>query len=125
MKNIESKDICPDLVTLLAGYNWPGNVRELRNVAESLITMYGDSKCLEPKHLHSEIIQASFTEPSTRKHAGGKRLQDTLKFIDKEITQKVLLKAKWNKTVAARELGISRASLNNRIEKFNLQKRSS
>jgi transcriptional regulator with PAS, ATPase and Fis domain len=125
IKNIENKDICPDLVNLIAGYNWPGNVRELRNVAESLITMSGDSKSIEPKHLPSEIIQSSFTEPSTRKYEEGRRLQDTLRFVDKEITQKVLLKAKWNKTAAARELGISRASLNNRIAKFNLQKRSS
>ena len=121
-KNIVKKDISPDLIKLLAGYDWPGNVRELKNVVESLFTMSGDGKSIESEHLPSEILEVSFLEQSIRKHRRSNRLRDVLNNIDKELTEKVLLKAKWNKTVAARELGISRASLNNRIEKFNIQK---
>ncbi len=124
IKKIEKRDTSLDLIKLLAEYNWPGNIRELKNVVESSITMSGDSKSIEPEHLPPEIVQSSFPKSYIRKHAGNNRLQNTLKFIDKEITEDALQKAKWNKTVAARELGISRASLNNRINKFNLQRRS-
>ncbi len=122
--NIENKDVSSDLGKLLTLYSWPGNVRELKNVVENLVIMSGNSKRIGPEHLPPEIKQASFAEPSAMNHKSGRTLPDTLKLFDKEITRNVLLKAKWNKTVAARELGISRASLNNRIEKFKLQKRS-
>jgi DNA-binding protein Fis len=44
-----------------------------------------------------------------------------LQSLEKRLTGDVLERMKWNKTLASRELGISRASLNNKIARFDIQ----
>ncbi len=124
IRNIEKKEINPTLIKLLVNHNWPGNVRELENVVKGLITLSGKSKTIEPEHLPVEVIQAAYLKPSSIDHKGNKKLHGILKSIEKEITEKALQRAYWNKTIASKELGISRASLNRRIARFNIRQKS-
>lgn len=122
-KNMELKKMSPEINNLLLKYNWPGNVRELKNTVDSLITLSSKSKTIEPEHLPVEIARPGhldYLEAFTKDFDSGMKLLDILKSIEKEITEKALKKAKWNKTIASRELGISRSSLNDRIQKFQL-----
>lgn len=114
----------PDLIELLENHNWPGNIRELKNIVERLLTLSGKSKTIESKHLPLEFIQADYIELYAGDHNGGKKLRDAVASLEEEMTRKVLRSVKWNKTAAARELGISRTSLSRRIEKFNIRKKA-
>ncbi|MDR4503346.1 MAG: sigma 54-interacting transcriptional regulator [Candidatus Scalindua sp.] len=123
-KNIGGKRLSPDLIKIINEHDWPGNVRELKNTVESLVTMSRRSPTLEPEHLYLEATKAVFKEPSISGDNESKKLQDVISTADKEMTGFMLQKEKWNKTRAARELGISRASLNRRIEKYNIYKKA-
>ncbi|GBF33597.1 formate hydrogenlyase transcriptional activator [Desulfocucumis palustris] len=110
---------------LLLSYNWPGNIRELRNVMEWVTLMY-DESVLEPAHLgilqqKDNVSQGvdgyipavnpdNFTLP-----AEGLDLE---RFINNIVSQALEIH-KGNKTKAARYLGISRRSLQCRVERIN------
>ncbi|HRH78464.1 MAG TPA: helix-turn-helix domain-containing protein, partial [Cellvibrionaceae bacterium] len=118
------------LKTLLA-YEFPGNVRELENILERAFTLCeGDS--IEAADLH---LQTSTTPPKTRKpneRASSSTtdhfaralefptLDEYLAEIEKEVLMGALEKARWNKTLAAKELNITFRSLRYRLQKLGL-----
>jgi two-component system, NtrC family, response regulator len=85
-------------------YTWPGNIRELKNCIERLVLL--DS-------LPPEI------ETATGKKAGSAE-KPTLSNIERDLVADMLAKCDWNISHAARELGIGRKALYNRIRKYNL-----
>ena len=119
--NAEIKTISPDVLSIMEAYNWPGNIRELRNLIERLVILSGKDKIIERKHLPTEIMVSSSQEPGARNYSKDNKLKDSLKFFEKEIIEEKLKNSNWNKTTTSMELGISRASLNNKIEEYNIQ----
>ncbi len=121
-KKSGEKSLNPDLIKILKDHDWTGNIRELRNTVESLVTMSSNSATFEPEHLHLDVTKTASEGTSTSDHDEGKKLQYVVQSTDKEMVRIALQKENWNKTRAARALGISRASLNRRIEKYNISK---
>ena len=113
------KEISQDVVNIFMSYEWPGNVRELKNLIERLILLSGKEKIIESKHLPNEIKDV-FTPVTNAIESNNGKLKECLLSVEKKIIEKILKTSKWNKTVASRELGISRATLNKRIEQFNI-----
>jgi transcriptional regulator with PAS, ATPase and Fis domain len=68
-----------------------------------------------------EIMQSAYH--CTIDYGGNRKLRDILESTEEEIIRKKLKMMKWNKTVTSRELGISRASLNRRIARFNIRQK--
>jgi DNA-binding NtrC family response regulator len=98
---------------LLMDYSWPGNVRELRYCIERAIIL-ADGHELDEKDFTSLVeIERLANEPSS---AVGQTLDD----MEKVSIEQVLKKNQGNISHAARELGLTRASLYRRIEKFGL-----
>lgn len=103
-------------------YPWPGNIRELQNEVERLIVLSGD----EPR------IDVELISPRIRDHGGAAqakgvrlhgRLKDALEELEKTMILEGLRRTKWNKSRLAKELGISRAGLIMKVEKYGLDKR--
>ena len=115
------KEINPDARELLMSYSWPGNIRELKNMVERLVLLSGTSKTIEIKHIPREILVDMYPGLHTYNHTRPVKLADSLKVLEKNMVCEALTLAKWNKTLASRKLGISRASLNNKIAEFNIQ----
>ena len=115
------KEIHPDAREILLSYPWPGNVRELKNLMERLVLLSGTSNTIEIKHIPSEILADMSSGLHTHDHTRPAKLADVLKVLEKTMVCEALTRAKWNKTQASKELGISRASLNNKIAEFNIQ----
>jgi DNA-binding NtrC family response regulator len=90
-------------------YHWPGNIRELQHAVERAVIMSTGDK-LEPEDF--------FFRPA----AAGETLPDGLQIeeAEKQLIVKALGKHHGNITEAARELGLTRASLYRRIEKYKL-----
>ena len=114
----------PELLKILNDHDWTGNIRELKNTVESMLTMSNSSVAIEPEHVHLEEKKTASKEPFLRDHGDGKKLEDVVSSTDEEMVRIVLQKTNWNKTHAAKALGISRASLNRRIEKYDIDKRT-
>ncbi len=118
--NTTQMKVSREVLELLENYDWPGNIRELRNQVERLIILSCDESTIEANLLPGYIKGNSSTATCERRAIERYTLKDSLKTLERVKTEDELRKAKWNKTLAARKLGISRASLNNKIENFNI-----
>jgi len=103
-------------------YPWPGNVRELRNAIERAILLC-DGGLITQEHLPVPI--ADFEPPLSGLGAGtpgaplppgGVDLED----VERDFVAQALGQAKGNKSKAARLLGLTRAQLYSRLEKYGI-----
>ncbi len=103
-------------------HDWPGNVRELENEIERLCVLAGDLKEINSEQLSPRIKE------STKKKFPGLRvngnLKDSLEVMEKQMILEGLERTGWNKSKLAKELGISRAGLITKVQKYNLEKRA-
>jgi transcriptional regulator with GAF, ATPase, and Fis domain len=108
---------------LLLAYPWPGNVRELKNALERAAILC-DGNLITAAHLPISVSGHEASRPagpaSTAERrafpAGGVDLES----LEKEYVKEALAKARFNKSKAARLLGLTRAQLYSRIEKYGL-----
>jgi DNA-binding NtrC family response regulator len=103
----------PEAMTLLVGYEWPGNIRELRNVIERLQILHQGGE-VQPRDLPAELrVARAPAEPAA----------DTLvplSEVERRHVERVLEATGWNKTRAARTLGVDIKTLNKKIRDFNI-----
>ena len=92
---------------------WPGNVREMRNVLERAMILGRGSAAIGIEHLPPDLRQRS---------GGGERrhLPQTLAEVERNQIERTLKYHGGNRTRAAQELGISRATLINKIKVYAL-----
>ena len=114
----------------LLAYSWPGNVRELRNAIERAILLC-DGGLIAREHLpavvgqpvagRAEAVPSSgdngSLDPAASIPSGGVDLQA----MDRSFVEKALHQTRGNKSKAARLLGLSRAQLYSRLEKYGLR----
>ena len=110
--------IARDAREQLLGYAWPGNVRELRNAIERAVIL-ADGGYIRSEHLPvtpRPSAPAAESSPSSSLPAGGVNLEA----MERSLVIKALAQARHNKTRAAKLLGLTRAQLYTRIEKYGL-----
>lgn len=103
-----------EAMAVVTQYPWPGNIRELRNVLERALIMAPDSEQLLPAHLPLEIMNLSSAE------AAVSDADQPLEEIEKRHIARVLAHNSGNRSKAARVLGISRATLYEKLHKYGL-----
>ncbi len=116
----ELSDITPGAMNAIMENPWPGNVRELENVMERAVLLT-DGAFLDEKSLPLPVRQRI-----SHKTRQLKPCKNSIRTAGKEAERKAILKAleetMGNKTKTARMLGISRSSLYNKINEFNIGK---
>lgn len=104
------KGFTTQAIHALQGYPWPGNVRELENRVKRAVIMAEGPKVtpqdLEMKFLYSESHR--------------KNLKEAREELERDLIQRALGRNRGNITQTARELGISRPTLYELMEKFAL-----
>ncbi|TAN47789.1 MAG: sigma-54-dependent Fis family transcriptional regulator [Rhodospirillales bacterium] len=98
-----------DALALLAAYDYPGNVRELDTVIRGAVAVC-DGDVIEPRHLPPSVRHASRQTRSNR--------MQTLEEREREYIMWVLEEVNGNQTLAARVLGIDRASLWRKLKRY-------
>jgi transcriptional regulator with PAS, ATPase and Fis domain len=106
----------------LYDYPWPGNVRELQNEMERLVVLAGDDTKILPEMLSPKILEIADKSKVQGARLQGK-LKDALEELEREMIREGLRRTGWNKSKLAKELGISRAGLIMKVEKYALDKR--
>ncbi len=105
------------VIPLLQTYHWPGNVRELRNVImQALVLSHGE--LLQKKNIR---LEGQAVNEATRLEQMEYEMR-TLADVEKEHIGKILSLVSWNKQEAANVLGITRPTLNAKIEKYGLKR---
>jgi DNA-binding NtrC family response regulator len=100
----------------LLRHGWPGNIRELRNVLERAMIVARGADRIEERHLPAEVRDAS--GPVSDNH-----VPRTLEEVERAHIERTLRVHNANRTHAARELGISRATLIKKIKEYGLDPR--
>ncbi|HKR57184.1 MAG TPA: sigma-54 dependent transcriptional regulator [Gemmatimonadales bacterium] len=90
---------------------WPGNVREMRNVLERAMILARGQPQIALEHLPAEL---------RRPTAGSRHQPQSLADVEKSQIERALRHHGGNRTRAAKELGISRATLINKIKAYSL-----
>ncbi|MCM0605307.1 MAG: sigma-54-dependent Fis family transcriptional regulator [Xanthomonadaceae bacterium] len=120
-KNIKLKSFAKRAYEKIFDFSWPGNVRELENEVERLVVLSGDDEKI-PAELLSQRIRDFGSQKVQGVRISGK-LKDSLEELEKTMIREGLRRTKWNKSRLAKELGISRAGLIMKVEKYGLDKR--
>jgi len=108
----------PDLAAALAGYDWPGNVRALRHAAERAVIL-ADGDVFTPADF-SLGRSGSPRAPAPAAPVETARDDLNLERAEKQMVEQALKKHSYNISLAAAELGLTRASLYRRMEKHGL-----
>jgi len=109
--NKKSLAFSPDALRALYRHNWPGNVRELQNRVKRAVIMT-DGKRLTADDL--ELADLSQTSPAT--------LKEAREAVEKEVVQNALKRHQGKITSAALELGVSRPTLYELMEKLGIER---
>lgn len=121
-------NIAPQALNELERYSFPGNVRELENILERAVTLC-ETNTIESYDLqlkHNAILTENLPANSAVINHYERALQfenidEYLADIEKDIILGSLEKLRWNKTMAAKELGVTFRSLRYRMQKLGLE----
>ncbi len=105
------KEINPGALTRLERYHWPGNVRELQHTVERVIIM-NDAPVLQPEDFYFSAQDIKTDNLTLNNY--------DIEEVEKMLIVKAIDKYNGNLTKAAKELGLTRASLYRRLEKYGL-----
>jgi two-component system response regulator HydG len=105
------KTISEAALKKLAAYHWPGNVRELKHALERAVIL-SEAPALQP---------GDFSFSQTAESAEDMAFKDlNLEMAEESIIRRALSKYQGNISQAAKELGLTRAALYRRLEKYGL-----
>ncbi len=103
--------VSTDVQKMFMAYNWPGNIREMEHALEHAFIL-----------CHQKTISIEHLPPTFEAFFAGK-----IDFInnrginEKQVVLQALEKAAWNKTMAAKLLGISRRNIYRKIKEHNIE----
>ena len=120
---IPTKVLAKKTLEKMLDYEWPGNVRELQNEIERLVVLTGEDKTIMPDLLSERMAK----NVESQLGSSGINTQGTLKKAQEELEVMMirdgLKKCNYNKSKLAKELGVSRAGLIMKVNKYKLDKR--
>ncbi|MBM3320309.1 MAG: sigma 54-interacting transcriptional regulator [Candidatus Eisenbacteria bacterium] len=119
----EIRSIARAAESLLIAYGWPGNVRELDHVIERAV-VFCDGPRIETAHLTEEVRAAfpSGPAPLEGSEENMKDLPGEIRSIEEEMLLRALEESGWNRSRAARLLGIHESTVRKKIRRLRLKR---
>jgi two-component system response regulator HupR/HoxA len=113
-----------EALACMQAYHWPGNIRELQNEIRHMLVM-SDGNYLGAELLTNRVLYAAPEEAagamSLLAEQGGS-LKERIEMLEARILKETLIRHRWNKSRAAKELGLSRVGLRNKLERYGLER---
>jgi two-component system response regulator PilR (NtrC family) len=114
----EPKTLSSEAEQLIASVDWPGNVRELENTVTRAFLL-SKRNVIAPSDFPDKLRKADTGEMPSSASEGG---NPTLESIEKAYIFWILNQTNWQKSKAARLLGIDNSTLYRKIERYGLKK---
>ncbi len=112
LKGKDVSDISPEALRILVNYDYPGNVRELENIIEhSFVLLSGGM--ITPDTLPNEVIKKEIINLPV--------LPNSKKDFEREMILSALKNNNWNRSKAARQLGIHKTTLYRKIKSLQIK----
>lgn len=108
----ERVSISTTALAKLGQYNFPGNIRELENILQRAYALSEGNEIDE--------VDLPLTSSTTELPDGDFSLEQHLEEIERKALQNALERSRWNKTAAAKKLGMTFRSFRYRIKKLGL-----
>src|SRR5699024_7501711 len=125
------------VVDIFHKYDWPGNVRELENVIEGAMNLIIDDDEIKIIHLPERIRNAYWVNTDTsereiirenaikqEKRTKIDDFKNKKEHIERDYNKKSLKKHNFNITRTAKSMGLSRQSLQYRLKKYKINKKT-
>ncbi len=116
-----------DAIEALKSYSYQGNVRELENILERAMTL-SDGDVIDASDLSlrgpafsSAMSEQNPIDATSIPERGDRDLESYLEDIEREAIEKALEATRYNKTAAAKKLGISFRALRYRLKKIGIE----
>ncbi len=107
-----------DALRALQDYPFPGNVRELENILERAVTL-SEEDHISAEHL--QLPQATARSDAVEAPVSTDvQLEEYLSAIERKVVEKALEETRWNRTAAAKKLGISFRAMRYRMKKLGI-----
>jgi len=114
--------VAEEAMTLLKNYSWPGNIRELEHAIERAVAMTNTS-VLFPEDFPAEISKKNLHASSTNSPPSEGGPATSLEDMEKTHIIKVLQEVGYNKSKASEILGIDRATLYRKAQRYGIDLR--
>jgi Nif-specific regulatory protein len=113
----------PDAMQTLLSYRWPGNVRELKNIIERAVVLGTEPLVLEQDLLLSKLNTTGESQviAPTDKPERDLFIPLSLDDVERNHIIRTLEHTEWNKSLAAKQLGIERTTLDRKIKRYNIE----
>jgi DNA-binding NtrC family response regulator len=118
--NKRSERLSPEAMAVLHDYPWPGNVRELQNIMERLVGLV-DTPIIGMNDLPLDLLLPDHTV--RLRQAETLPLREATEEFERQIVLRVLERVRWNRSEAARILGIHRNSLKTMLTRWGFGNR--
>jgi DNA-binding NtrC family response regulator len=122
---IKQLEISESFLQSLVTYPWPGNVREMENAIRSAV-IYSRDGVLTADTLPPHVINGMAgpgNDSSVRMLMGASpnsTLETRIELTEKDIIEQALLENSFSRTQTAKQLGISRVTLYNKMKKYDM-----
>jgi two-component system response regulator PilR (NtrC family) len=122
---MEIPSINDDAMETLKNYPFPGNVRELENILERAIAL-SDDNIITIDDLHLKAIQEHLEQDISTEQTTAQQTSTAVDPMDlagqeRQSIMHALEKTRWNKTAAAKLLGLSLRQLRYRLQKLDIE----
>jgi len=118
--------LTPEALAALLTYAFPGNVRELENVLERAVALC-ENNTIKPEDLRLTAAQAAASAPAIEDEeddegdaSGDGGLDSYISNLEREAIMKALQETRYNKTAAAKKLGITFRALRYKLKKLGI-----
>lgn len=116
---ISKPHISPAAMKALQSYRFPGNVRELENILERALT-WADGDSIDVPDLMLPETQVELRGPAPTNASEANDLEARLEDQERQLIMQALEATRWNKTAAAKKLGITFRALRYKLKKLEL-----
>ena len=113
-----------EALACIAAYRWPGNVRELQNEILRMVALADGPQLgadlLSTRVLRTPVGETDMADLDWFSNISGS-LKERMDQLEVQVVKESMIRHRWNKSRAARELGLSRVGLRGKLQRYGLE----